>query len=135
MKWIKILLIWLCIIPIAIINGGFRDYVLIQYLTPSIALATSGIILSISILVISEIFLPRIKNFSKKDSIITGLLWMMLTISFEFYFGLSSGSSWRELLQAYNPIDGNLWILVIFTTLFSPIFVQTKKTNFTKYSK
>lgn len=28
MKWIKILLIWFCFIPIAILNGGFREHVL-----------------------------------------------------------------------------------------------------------
>ncbi|WP_262897234.1 hypothetical protein [Bacteroides caecigallinarum] len=30
MKYLKSLLVWLCFIPTAILNGGFREYVLTQ---------------------------------------------------------------------------------------------------------
>ncbi len=123
MKWVKILLIWFCIIPAAVLNGGFRNYILDKYLPTSVALALSGIILSGLILLITALLLPRARNLSKKDCIITGLIWMILTVCFEFYFGLSSGAGWHELLQAYNPLSGNLWILVVLSTLFAPICV------------
>lgn len=129
MKWVKILLIWFCIIPAAILNGGFRNYILDKYLPTTVALALSGIILSGLILLITALLLPRIRNLSKKDCIITGLIWMILTVCFEFYFGLSSGADWHELLQAYNPLNGNLWILVVLSTLFAPICVFRKIIN------
>ena len=129
MKWVKILLIWFCIIPAAILNGGFRNYILDKYLPTTIALALSGIILSGLILLITALLLPRARNLSKKDCIITGLIWMILTVCFEFYFGLSSGAGWHELLQAYNPLSGNLWILVVLSTLFAPICVFRKIIN------
>lgn len=126
MKWIKILLIWFCIIPAAIINGGIRDYVLCKYLPEKTALAVSGIILSGLILFIAVLLLPRIKNVSKCNSIIAGTIWMLFTICFEFLFGLSSGCSFADLLQAYNPINGNLWILVVFTTFLASMIVVRK---------
>lgn len=129
MKWIKILLIWFCIIPAAILNGGFRNYILDKYLPTTVALALSGIILSGLILLITALLLPRVRNLSKKDCIITGLIWMILTVCFEFYFGLSSSAGWHELLQAYNPLSGNLWILVVLSTLFAPICVFRKIIN------
>lgn len=129
MKWVKILLIWFCIIPAAVLNGGFRNYILDKYLPTSVALALSGIILSGLILLITALLLPRARNLSKKDCIITGLIWMILTVCFEFYFGLSSGAGWHELLQAYNPLSGNLWILVVLSTLFAPICVFRKIIN------
>ena len=129
MKWVKILLIWFCIIPAAVLNGGFRNYILDKYLPTSVALALSGIILSGLILLITALLLPRARNLSKKDCIITGLIWMILTVGFEFYFGLSSGAGWHELLQAYNPLSGNLWILVVLSTLFAPICVFRKIIN------
>lgn len=49
MKWIKILLIWFCFIPIAILNGGFREHVLDKCVTAESALAISGILLSLLI--------------------------------------------------------------------------------------
>ena len=123
MKWITITLIWICFIPIAIINGGFRDYLLDKYLPENISLAISGIILSGLIFVITMLLLPRIKRLSEKDCVKIGVQWMLLTVVFEFYFGLSSGSTWSELIEAYNPLKGNLWILVLLSTFLSPMWV------------
>lgn len=123
MKWIKITLIWICFIPVAIINGGFRDYLLDKYLPENISLAISGIILSGLIFVITMLLLPRIKRLSEKDCVKIGIQWMLLTVVFEFYFGLSSSSTWSELIEAYNPLKGNLWILVLLSTFLSPMWV------------
>lgn len=109
--------------PFAILNGGFREYILEKYFTENISLAISGIILSVLIFIITLLLLPRIKKLTKKDCIKTGFIWLLLTIGFELYFGLSSDSTLKELLQAYNPLNGNLWIVVLSSTLFSPILV------------
>lgn len=127
MKWIKIFSVWLCIIPVAILNGGFREYFLENYLSEKASLSVSGIILSVLIFFITSVLLMRIKEISYRDSIITGLFWTVLTIGFEFSFGLSSGSTWSELIEAYNPLSGNLWILVILSTLLSPILTYRLK--------
>ena len=47
--------IWISFIPVAILNGGFRDYVLVKFLPDKCALAVSGIILSILILLVAKI--------------------------------------------------------------------------------
>lgn len=127
MKWIKIFSVWLCIIPVAILNGSFREYFLENYLSEKASLSVSGIILSVLIFFITSVLLLRIKEISYRDSIITGLFWTVLTICFEFSFGLSSGSTWSELIEAYNPLSGNLWILVILSTLLSPILTYRLK--------
>ena len=46
---------------------------------------------------------------------------VFLTIAFEFVSGLAGGSTITELLAAYNPLTGNLWLLVLATTLLSPV--------------
>lgn len=126
-KWIKILLIWVSIVPIAILNGGLREYVLELFLPDATALALSGIILSGMIFVIVWLLLPRIKNLYEKDCIITSLLWTTFTIFFEISFGLSSGATWNELLQAYNPQTGNLWIVVVLTIFLTPLLIAKNK--------
>lgn len=41
---------------------------------------------------------------------------MILTVVFEVVFSMSAGLSFRDMLVAYNPMTGNLWLLVVLTT-------------------
>ena len=122
MKILKSLLVWVCFIPVAILNGGLREHVLARALGEKWALPLSGIILSACIFLITWLLLPRtVKALSSKDSLRIGICWVFLTIAFEFVSGLAGGSTITELLAAYNPLTGNLWLLVLATTLLSPV--------------
>ena len=122
MNILKSALIWLCFIPAAILNGGLREHVLARALGEKWALPLSGIILSACIFLITWLLLPRaVKALSSKDSLRIGICWVFLTIAFEFVSGLAGGSTITELLSAYNPLTGNLWLLVLAATLLSPV--------------
>lgn len=127
MHVIRSLLVWLCFIPVAILNGGLRQYVLDRWLGEVGANALSGVLLSLFILLISGLLLPRIAKYNRKESYQIGIVWMLLTIGFEFTFGLTSGISFRELLSAYNPMSGNLWLLVVVTTFGAPRLIYEKE--------
>ena len=130
MNVLNSLLIWLCFIPVAILNGGLREYVLAKAIGEEWALPVSGIILSVCIYLITWLLLPRmIKAFTSKDGWLIGIGWALLTIVFEFAAGLAGGSTVSELLAAYNPLSGNLWLLVLLTTLLSPVIVRKVKAN------
>ena len=64
-KYIQATGIWFLIIPLAIINGGLRENILIKL--GDIALPLSGIILSICIFVVAYLLIPKIKNCKKTD--------------------------------------------------------------------
>ena len=122
MKILKSLLVWVCFIPVAILNGGLREHVLARALGEKWALPLSGIILSACIFLITWLLLPRaVKALSAKDSLRIGICWVFLTIFLEFTLGLAGGSTITELLSAYNPLTGNLWLLVLAATLLSPV--------------
>ena len=70
-----------------------------------------------------------IKAFTSKDRWWSGIGWALLTSVFEFAAGLAGGSTVSELLAAYNPLSGNLWLLVLLTTLLSPVIVRKVKAN------
>lgn len=130
MNILKSLIIWFCFIPVAILNGGLREYVLAKAIGEEWALPVSGIILSVCIFLITWMLLPRmIKAFTSKDGWLIGIGWALLTIVFEFAAGLAGGSTVSELLAAYNPLSGNLWLLVLLTTLLSPVIVRKVKAN------
>ncbi len=125
MNILKSLIIWFYFIPIAILNGGLREYVLVKTIGAEWALPVSGITLSVCIFLITWLLLPRMtKTFTSKDGWLIGTGWVLLTIVFEFAAGLAGGSNVSELLAAYNPLSGNLWLLVLATTLLSPVITK-----------
>ena len=94
MNILKSLIIWLCFIPVAIINGGLREYVLAKAIGEEWALPVSGITLSVCIFLITWLLLPRmIKTVTSKDGWLIGISWALLTIAFEFAAGLAGGST------------------------------------------
>lgn len=118
---LKSLLIWICIIPLAIINGILREQFFIPALGENYALPLSGIFLSILIFLLSYFTLPRIGTGKAKSYWLIGIIWLILTILFEFGFGLLVAEKpLTDLLQAYNIATGNLWLLVIIFTFFAP---------------
>ena len=126
MNILKSLIIWLCFIPVAILNGGLREYILVKAISEKWALPVSGITLSVCIFLTTWLLLPRItRAVTIKDCWLIGICWSVLTIAFEFIIGLAGGNTTAEILNAYDPATGNLWLLVLAITLLSP--VTTKK--------
>ena len=81
MKILKSLLVWVCFIPAAVLNGGLREYVLDEAVGEQWALPLSGIILSACIFLITWFLLPRaVKALPAKDSMLIGICWAFLTI-------------------------------------------------------
>ena len=109
----KSILIWLSIIPLAILNGALRE----AFLTPSIreccAQLISGITLCLLIFIVSLVFIPRIGRGEEKTYWKIGILWIVLTIVFETILGITMGNSFSELLKAYDITTGNLWLIVV----------------------
>ena len=125
-KYMFAFLIWVMIIPIAILNGGFREYVLVKL--GGLALPLSGIILSICVFVVAFLLIPKINKCTKVDYLVFGLIWFILTNTFDLLMYISQGGGFFDLLNAYNFLTGNLWIVVVLSTMFAPIIVaKTKK--------
>lgn len=126
-KYIQAIGVWFLIIPLAIINGGLRENVLIKL--GDLALPLSGIILSMCIFLVAYLLIPKIKNCESKDYIIFGVIWFVLTNLFDLFMYISEGGGLKQLLDSYNFLEGNLWILVVITTLVSPILVSKIKSK------
>jgi hypothetical protein len=118
----KSILIWLSIIPFAILNGGLREAFLNPRLEESYAQIVSGLILLSLIFVVSLIFIPRIGKGTEKTYWKIGLLWVALTVIFETVFGLAMGNSFDDLLKAYDITTGNLLSVIVLFTGFAPWF-------------
>lgn len=55
------------------------------------------------------------------DAIAIGLLWVVLTVAFEFGFGhYGAHKPWPELLADYKLARGRIWVLVLVTIVAAP---------------
>jgi hypothetical protein len=122
MLFLKSFGIWLLFLVCAVLNGTLREAVLLPAFDTPVAFVISGVLLSICIVAVSVILVPRLGPLGVGQSLWLGVFWVVLTLAFEFGFGrLVQERSWPELFQAYTFRDGNIWPVVLVTTLFAPL--------------
>lgn len=125
MRIVKALLIWLAILGAAFFNGGLRELVLVPSLGMPYALILSGVILSVCILVIAVVAVPKLGPMATHQALGIGVFWLVLTLLFEFGFGrLVQHKPWGELLEAYTFAGGNLWPIVLLVVVLAPVIAQ-----------
>jgi peptidoglycan biosynthesis protein MviN/MurJ (putative lipid II flippase) len=120
---LKSLLAWLAILCFAVVNGALREAVLIPSLGKTSGLILSGVLLSCLVALVAYILVRREHGIAGMQGLYIGVLWLCLTLAFEFSFGrYIQHKPWAELLSAYTFKDGNLWLVVLLTTLLAPYF-------------
>ncbi|MBK5723055.1 hypothetical protein JGH11_19490 [Dysgonomonas sp. Marseille-P4677] len=117
---LKSLLVWVLIIPLAILNGGFREKILMPWFGEQFALPISGILLCILIFLVTVLLLHKLVKGGNKTYWAIGSVWIFLTIGIEFIIGSIMNNPIEEMLAAYDITTGNLWLLVVIFTGFAP---------------
>jgi hypothetical protein len=125
---LRAVLIWFGLLVLAILNGGFREGVLVPRLGRGAGQAVSTVMLSTLIVAAGWVSLPWIEPRTLQDAWTIGLLWVALTLAFEFLAGhFVFGKTWPELLADYNLLAGRIWIMVLIVTLMTPIVAFTRR--------
>jgi hypothetical protein len=115
-------LVWLLFIPLAVANGILRDLLLTPALGDTVGRAASSVSLSILIYCLTLFFITRLGIDTRRECLLVGFFWMVLTLLFEFaFFVLVMGHPMNVLLQDYDLFRGRLWLLVLTTTLVAPL--------------
>jgi hypothetical protein len=117
---LKALVIWFGILVLAVANGVLREFVLIPAFGTPAALVLSGLLLSALIIGVVYLSFPWLQISRPVQLCVVGLGWIVLTLVFEFSFGLWQGKSWSELLEAYTFKGGNIWPVVLAATALAP---------------
>jgi hypothetical protein len=112
---------WFVLLVAAIINGALREAVYKQSLGDLRAHQLSTLIG----IILFGIIIWRMTRLwplqSSKQAWMVGVIWVGMTICFEFIFGhYVMGNSWQRLLQDYNILEGRLWALVLIWTATAP---------------
>jgi hypothetical protein len=67
-------------------------------------------------------FVRRLGAPKTVDLLGVGVVWLVLTLAFEFGMGLVAGRSWETMLADYDILEGRLWPLIPLATLVAPWF-------------
>ena len=121
---LKYIWAWFPMIVIAIANGIFREKVLANHLNElrahQVSTASMIVLFGMYVWVLFCIWLPTSAN----QAIGIGLIWLVLTVLFEFLFGhYIVGHSWEKLLADYNIFKGRVWVLVLIWISVAPLII------------
>lgn len=64
-------------------------------------------------------------DYNTKDLILVGVLWLFLTLIFEWGGSLVIGRPLREILIGWNIFAGYMWPYVLLSYLLAPLIVGT----------
>jgi hypothetical protein len=109
------------LLVIASVNGAVRELLLIPRIGAAAGRAVSSLLLSAFILGVTWLTIEWIGPSSSRDAWRVGVLWVVLTLAFEFLGGhYLFGSPWPNLLADYNLFQGRIWVLVLIVTAIAP---------------
>lgn len=119
--------LWLAILVLAFVNGTLREVFLIPILGKTPGLVLSGILLSIAVLAVAWLGAPRLGSLRGGTWWGLGFLWLVLTVGFEFGFGILGNKAWSEMLAPYSFRDGNIWSLVLAVVFLAPRWAARRR--------
>ena len=127
---LKYIIAWVPMVVIAILNGILREAIFTKYLAELRAHQASTVSLifffTIYLWAVTRIWKPESEN----QALCIGLIWLGMTILFEFGFGhYLMGHPWSKLFHDYNLLAGRVWVFVLLWVAIAPwLFyrIQTK---------
>jgi hypothetical protein len=117
---LKYILAWFPMLLLAILNGSLRDLIYKKYVGDLTAHQISTITLIILFAFYIGYIIRRFPPVSSTRAIFIGMIWVILTLSFEFGFGRYRGNSWPVLFADYNILKGRIWVLIPVWVLIAP---------------
>jgi len=125
----KYVLAWIAMVLIAIANGALREAsygkCMSELQAHQISTLSGLLLFSAYIWVVIRTWRPD----TSKRAITIGLIWLGLTVAFEFLFGhYVAGQSWSKLLYDYNVFAGRVWVVVLIWVTVAPyVFYRLQK--------
>ena len=117
----KYVLAWIPMVFIAIINGAIREGWYGKHVSElqahQISTVTGVLLFGVYIWALIRLWRPE----SAGQAITIGLVWLGMTIAFEFLFGhYVAKRLWRDLLHDYNLLAGRVWLVVLLWVTIAP---------------
>ena len=120
MIW-KYVIGWIPMTFIGILNGMLRQYGYSRFVgdltAHQISTLTGIVFMGLYIWWLTGVW----KIESSGQALAVGLIWLGMTVVFEFVFGhYIVGHPWRKLFHDYNILEGRVWLLVLIWITVAP---------------
>jgi hypothetical protein len=118
----KYMIGWLPLVVIGILNGMLRQYGYSKW----VGELTAHQISSLTGIVLMGLYIWWLTGVWKIESsgqaAAIGLIWLGMTVAFEFVFGhYVIGHPWKKLFHDYNLLEGRVWVFVLMWTTLAPL--------------
>ena len=118
---LKYTLLWIPMVFLAILNGIFRGAVFMRFLPELHAHQASTVTLILLFTMLVGVVSKWWRFESARQAFFIGLIWLVLTVVFEFTFGhFVAGHPWDRMFQDYNLLAGRVWILILIWIMVLP---------------
>lgn len=125
---IRALAVWLGIMLLAIANGGVRQAILIPRIGPESGHVASTLILCAAIIATAYTTIRWMAPTYFRDAFRLGIMWLTLTVAFEFIVGhFVFGVPWETIIADYDVTNGRIWPLVPLVTLIAPVWAWIRR--------
>ena len=121
--FLRAAVIWLAILVLASLNGAIRDLIVAPRIGDTAARAISTLVLCALVLLVTWTSIRWVGPQSARQALAVGLLWLVLTLTFEFGSGRLAGKSWSVVLADYDVLRGRIWVLVPIVTFVAPLWL------------
>jgi hypothetical protein len=118
---------WLVLPVLAVANGLVRDTTYGPALGYDLSHAVSVLPLLVLILAWARILDRRWPLPDLATAWRVGLIWLLLTLAFEFGLGALEGLTLATMLAEYDVTRGRVWPLIPIATLTGPVLVRRRR--------
>jgi hypothetical protein len=126
---LRCVIAWFPMLIIAIMNGAFRQLtfgkVMPELRAHQLSTVIGSALIGFFIWAVVRLWPPA----SARQALSIGLVWLALTVAFEFFFGrFVMHRPWSQLFNDYNVIEGRLWAaFLIWLTLAPYVFFRLRR--------
>ena len=120
--FLRALVTWFGLLVAAVLNGMFREAVVAPQFGAAAAHVLSVLSGSAAIFLVVWLTIPWVRPVDLRDARAIGLLWLALTVAFEFLGGhFLFGAPWSQLLADDTILRGRLWLVVLAVVFTVPM--------------
>lgn len=127
---IKYVLAWFPMLVIAVANGALRQSVFAKEMAElqahQLSSLTGSVFMGLFIWFVVHLWPPS----SSLQALAVGLIWLCLTVCFEFFMGLVlQQRPLAQVLDQYNLLAGRVWVLFLAWITIAPLlFLRIQNT-------
>ncbi len=119
---LRYLLAWFPMLVLAIANGALRQATygkrIPEVLAHQLSTAIGAAVFGVYIWFVIRVWPPD----STQQALQVGLLWLVLTVAFEFFMGLVlARRSFDEVLRDYDVTKGRVWVFLLLWIALAPV--------------